>query len=74
MCVVAGVTMMDESSSDEEVFVPLNCFWQEILEPKSYTDCIRDEIEDIVKFDTANLCAENLNEIVVEQNVQEKTD
>ena len=54
--------MMDESSSDEEVSVTQNCFSQGILEPKSYTDCILDEIEDIVKFDTANLCAEDLNE------------
>ena len=44
--------MMDESSSDEEVFVNQNCFSQEILEPESYTDCILDETEDIVKFDT----------------------
>ena len=54
--------MMDESSSDEEVSVTQNCFSQGILEPKSYTDCILDEIEHIVKFDTANLCAEDLNE------------
>ena len=55
LCVVAGVTMMDESSSDEEVLVTQNCFSQKILEPKSYADCILDEIEDIVKFDTGNL-------------------
>ena len=50
--VVAGVTMMDESSSDEEDLVAQTCFSQEIVEPKSYTDCILDEIGDIVKFDT----------------------
>ena len=50
----------------------LVCRVKAALEPKSYTDCILDEIEDIVKFDTANLCAEDLNEKVVEQNVHEK--
>ena len=64
--------MMDEGSSDEEVFVTQICFSQGILEPKSYADCILNEIEDIAKFDTANLCAEDLNKKVVDQNVQEK--
>ena len=33
-----------------------------------FADCILDEIEDIVKFDTGNLCADDLNEKVVERN------
>ena len=64
--------MIYESKSDEEVLVTQNCFSQEILEAKSYTDFIPDEIEDIVEFETGNFWAEDLNEKVVEQNVQQK--
>ena len=46
--------MIYESKSDEEVLVTQNCFSQEILEAKSYTDFIPDEIEDIVEFETGN--------------------
>ena len=66
--------MMDESSSDEKVFVNQNCFSQGILEPKLYTDCILEEIEDIAKFVKTNLCAEDLNGKVMDQNLQEETD